>query len=456
MLKIVDNYLEMDNVNLYELAKSYGTPIVVFSERRILENLKSVNDLKNIYSKLEIYYAVKACSNISILKIIRGADLGVEVSSIGELFKACVAGFKSDNIIFNGPAKKLKEIELAVRLGVKCINVDSMSELIKISHTANRLGKPVNIALRVDVPVRSNGVAIKSAGTKFGVDVKDIDSLIDFILKSKYLNLIGLHVHIGSQNTCLESWIRSAEFLSSIYSMIEGRGIRLQHINLGGGLPVDYAHNAQDISPIFKPLISDYEIVNSVTNTLRRSIGDVEIYLEPGRRIIANTSILLSSIEAIKLKNGEKWIIIDAGWNILNSVRVLRWYYEVASVNKANAEEFSSYRIGGPLCDGNDVFHDLQGESQGNPILPRYRLLPKYLEVGDVIAILDVGAYLLDLMNNFNGYLKPEVLMIKLNRDVVSIRSREKLIDLVAGEVDAEGLKEAYRVLEMLISYEKS
>jgi len=450
MLRIVDGYLEMDDVNLYELAKSYGTPLIVFSERRILENLEAVNDLKKIYGRLGIYYAVKACSNISILKIVRSANLGVEVSSIGELFKACVAGFKADNIIFNGPAKRLREIEVAVRLGVKCINVDSASELVKISHVASRLDKPVDIALRLDVPVKSSGIAIRSTGTKFGVDVRDIDGLIDFILKSRYLNLIGLHAHIGSQNTCLDSWIKSAEFLSSIYSMIESRGIKLNHINLGGGLPVDYAHEAQDIPPIFKPSVFDHEIVKLVTDTLRRNIGDVEVYLEPGRRIIANTSLLLSSIEAIKLKNGEKWLIIDAGWNVLNSVRVLRWYYEIASVNKANARELSKYRIGGPLCDGNDVFHDLQGESQGNPILPRYRLLPKYLEVGDVIAILDVGAYLLDLMNNFNGYLKPEVLMIRLNRDVVSIRSREKLIDLVVGEVDAEGLREAYKVLKMM------
>ncbi|MEM2540842.1 MAG: diaminopimelate decarboxylase, partial [Candidatus Methanomethylicia archaeon] len=106
MLRVVDEYLEMDNVNLYELAKLYDTPLIVFSERRILENLKSVNDLKNIYDKIKIYYAVKACSNVSILKIIREMNIGVEVSSIGELFKTCVAGFKSENIIFNGPAKK--------------------------------------------------------------------------------------------------------------------------------------------------------------------------------------------------------------------------------------------------------------------------------------------------------------------------------------------------------------
>ncbi|MEM1545145.1 MAG: alanine racemase [Candidatus Methanomethylicia archaeon] len=451
MLRVVDEYLEMDNVNLYELAKLYDTPLIVFSERRILENLKSVNDLKNIYDKIKIYYAVKACSNVSILKIIREMNIGVEVSSIGELFKTCVAGFKSENIIFNGPAKKLKDIEIAVRLGVKCINVDSMSELIKISHIANKLGKPVDIALRIDVPVKSDGIAIKSTNTKFGFDLKDINDTIDFILGSKYLNLIGLHAHIGSQNTCLDSWVKSAEFLASVYNMIENRGIKLQHVNLGGGLPVDYAHNAQNIPSIFKPSVSDHEIVGLVTNVLRRNIGDIEVYFEPGRRIIANTSLLLSSIEAIKLKNGEKWIIIDAGWNILNSVRVLRWYYEIVPVNKANVKEFSNYRIGGPLCDSNDVFHDIQGESQGNPILPKYRLLPKSLEVGDVIAILDVGAYLLDLMNNFNGYLKPEVLMIKLNRDIVSIKSREKLMDLVMYEVNTKDLKEAYRILETLM-----
>lgn len=440
-------YLEMDGVNLYELARSYGTPLIVFSERRIIENIKSVNDLANIYSKLKMYYAVKACSNISILKIIRGMNLGVEVSSIGELFKVCIAGFRGNDIIFNGPAKRLEDIEVAIKLGIRCINVDSMSELMKVSHIAGKLGKPVNIALRVDMPVKSDGIGIKSVGTKLGIDVEHINSLVDFISRSNYLNLIGLHTHIGSQNTCLNSWVKAAEVLASVYSMVEDKGFKLQHVNMGGGLPVDYAHNVQGLPPYFKPSISDQEIVKQVTSILRR-LGDVEVYFEPGRKIIADTSILLSSIEAIKVKANEKWIIIDAGWNILNSVRVLKWYYEIASVNKADARELSNYRIGGPLCDGNDVFHDLQGEIQGNPVLPKYRLLPKCLEVGDVIAILDVGAYLLDLMNNFNGYPKPEVLMVKLNRDVVSIRRREELIDLVAKEVNDEDIKKAYKVLE--------
>jgi diaminopimelate decarboxylase len=439
-LKIEENKLYLDNVDLLDVAKTYGTPIIIFSESRIRENTNDVlMAFKKYYDKSYVYYALKANSVLSIIKVIKEEKLNCEVSSYGELFKAIIAGYRPDEIILNGPGKTLNDLENAIKLNIHCINVDSFYELKLIDSIAERLKTKVKISLRIVPEIVSPILKTGVSTSKFGFEKNEIIKAYKLALSLKNIEVKGIHAHFGSQISDINTWIHGLNVLVNIANKIyKELDLELEHINIGGGLPIDYTKSLvmtdYDIPEYFKPSFNEIDVARVVAESFKDLKFDVDLYIEPGRRIIADAGILLTQVVNYKERSfNEKWLIVDAGFNILPSARILQWYYPILNVSKINEKHDSAFRIGGPICDAHDVYHDLDGEEKGKPKLPKYRFLPKSSSPGDILAVLHVGAYGPEIMMNFNGMLRPPIIMIS-NKSVKIIRRGDRIGDFIIYE----------------------
>ena len=411
-LTIREGSLFFEGVNLRSLATKHGSPLFVFAERRIISNIKRIRSAFSAkIPKLRISYAVKAASSLRILRTVKEQGVGAEVTSEGEIFLALMSGFSPRNVVFNGPAKSDRELAIAVKLGLSCINLDSLDELERLNAVCKHLGKLARISFRFrpDVGAGTKIIQTGTAESKFGLGEADvIEAYGRAAALRDNVKVVGIHAHVGSQNTSLESWADYVKKLALLAARIRKEfQIDIQHINIGGGLPVRCATDElnQPTPSHTKSVPSDEEIAATVARALSEGEArDYEIIIEPGRRIVANSALLVTRVISTKTSGGQDWIYVDAGFNTLPSLR-MPWYYHMLPITKADNRELSPYRVAGPLCDGHDLYHDLEGEEQGVPSLPKYRMLPNGLRAGDLLAFLDVGAYSVDLMDNFNGRL---------------------------------------------------
>jgi diaminopimelate decarboxylase len=409
---IHEGMLFFEGVNLRSLVMKHGSPLFVFSERKILDNIRRIRSAFSAkIPKLRISYAVKAASSLRVLRTVREQGVGAEVSSEGEIFLALMAGFNPGNIIFNGPAKSDRELAIAAKLGLHCINLDSLDELERLNAVCKRLGKVARISFRFrpDVGAGTKMIQTGTAESKFGLGTADVIEAYGRAANLRdCLKIVGIHAHVGSQNTSLDSWADYVKKLTGLAARIKKEfQISIQHINIGGGLPAKYATDElnQPTPSHTKSVPSDEEIADTVAQALSEGgARGLELIIEPGRRIVANAALLVTRVISTKTSGGQDWIYVDAGFNTLPSVR-MPWYYHMLPITKADERELTPYRVAGPLCDGHDLFHDLDGEEQGLPSLPKYRMLPRGFRAGHLLAILDVGAYSVDIMDNFNGRL---------------------------------------------------
>jgi len=442
---------------LSSLGRKYGTPLFVFSERAISRNIRQLQRAFGSQIKeLQFFYAVKACSNLAVLQIIRRNGVNAEIASEGEMFLALMAGFKPGQIIFNGPAKSNRELELSARLGLAVVNLDSIDELRRLYEAAKRLRKTVRISFRVRPDVAAGAEVIQTGkhDSKFGIPSEDVfDAYETASQLAPEIQVSGIHAHVGSQNTSLKSWKAYVTKLARLAKDLERKlGVALEHLNLGGGLPATYSRDEihRPLPGYLRSRPSDEEIAVVVSSALRTSGAEgYRIFMEPGRRIVASSAVLLTKIISTKqTRDGENWIYVDAGFNVLPSSRILKWYYHAFPIDGERAGKMADYRVAGPLCDGNDLFHDLEGEQAGKPLLPRYRKLPQGLADGDIIGLMDVGAYNLELTTHFNGRLRPGAVMIDAKGKPRLMCSPETYLDLVAHEPYSKA--SAKRVLRMM------
>ncbi|MEM0451913.1 MAG: diaminopimelate decarboxylase [Nitrososphaerota archaeon] len=435
--KVEGNRLLFDGVDLLSIVEKYGTPIFIFSESRLKENAKFIQEsFRKEYRETYIHYALKANSILSILKIFKDEGLKCEVSSTGELYKAIKAGFNPEDIIYNSPGKRVEDLYYAVKSRINCINVDSFYEMMLLNNIASELNLKVGISLRVVPEVMTPTLKTGISRSKFGFEIGELFKAYRLALELKNIDIKGIHAHIGSQISDLTSWENSSRTIVDIVNQLyNDLKIELDHINLGGGIPVDYTKTLveedNELPAYYKVKFDIHDIARTISTNLRRLKYDVKLYIEPGRSLVADACILLTRIVNFKERSsGEKWLIVDAGFNILPSARILRWYYPILNVSRIDEKHDTSFRIGGPLCDAEDVYHDVEGEENGFQKLPRYRRLPGKTSPGDVLAFLHTGAYGPEVMMNFNGMLRPPYLMILRNGDVKIIRRRDELDDL--------------------------
>ncbi len=453
-LEIRDNHLQINGVDAIELARKYDTPLFVISAPRIRRNIAGLLEAKKHHSRLKLCYASKASNLLGVLRVVREAGIDVEVNSGGELFKALRAGFRPDQIEMNGISKTEQEIAEAIEAGVYTINLDSPFELELVERVAAGLKRQANVTVRLvaGVGTRSHA-ALQTAlyTSKFGVSPSQArEMMLRTLSRPDLINLAGLHIHVGSQTPDPEPY---AQAFSAMWEHLlwlhRETGHELQHINLGGGIPVNYLRDrrqAEEISVDERIMLgadlTAVEMMQSAIEAVRvsakeagaeRLLDRLEIVMEPGRAIIADAVTILTTVRNIKNRpeTGEAWALTDAGYNLMLSMVMYHWYYHAVNASRAGDAHSSRYRMAGPLCDGGDVYFDLHGGRH----LPDYRLLPENVEVGEVIAMLNTGAYTMSQMTAYNGRPFPAAVLIEDGGRVELVRRRDTYQDLLINEL---------------------
>lgn len=471
--------LTIDRVDAVELAREHGTPLFVYSESRIRHNIERLKKAASVIDRpLKLCYAAKAMSTMGILRAIKDANCDIEVNSGGELWKALKAGFTGNQINFNGNSKEIWELELAIENEIYAIQVDSLYELSLIEETAKRLSKKANVSLRMVPEIKTgthSGLQTALLTSKFGMMPDEAFLAFARHKDSPHLILCGIHLHIGSQNPEPHAYVEAFRMLTdSMMRIYDSTGIRLNHINLGGGFPVNYLrdglHENEFPAEQREMFSADFEPADAVSeawNEARQFARDCEaehlfdeltLLLEPGRAIIADAGVCLTTIRNQKTRpvnkgqltedNGQindqelstihdplstedNWLLTDAGFNILLSMETYKWYYHTISAERAGEPHETPYKLAGPLCDGGDVYFDHEGHSR----LPEHRLLPKDIQPGHVLALLNCGAYSLAQASQYNGRFLPPVVLINKNGEPELIRRRDDLKDLIASDL---------------------
>src|SRR5467141_1788338 len=457
-----NNHLFISGVDATALLHKYGSPLFVFSESRIRANIARLQAAaKEVDRPISFCYASKANSNMAVLKVVRDAGIDVEVNSGGELYKALRVGFKPSQIIFNGTSKTNEELDEAVRAGIYSINVDSIYEIELVEEAVRRARAelntglpPARIALRLvpEIGTRSHlGLQTALLTSKFGISSSEVlDAFRRGLQNPGLIHVCGIHIHVGSQTPDVEPFAEAFrgmwEHLVAIY---RETGHTLEHINLGGGIPVNYLrdrsqadqlpeHERAMLGANLEPAI----VLSEALRVARESARDAKaehlldrttILLEPGRSIIADAGVVLTTVRNIKRRpeTNDVWLLTDAGYNILLSMNNYKWYYHLISASRACEPSERDYKVAGPLCDSGDVYFDIEREGR----LPDYRKLPADVAPGEVLALLNSGAYSLAQMFHYNGRPLPAAVMIRENGKPDLIRRRDTYEDLVTNDV---------------------
>ena len=459
-LEVHSRHLTIDGVDALELVQKYNSPLFVFSEGRIRNNIARLQHGASVVDRpIKFCYASKANSNMAILKAVRDSGIDVEVNSGGELFKALRVGFRPDQIIFNGTSKSDDEIDDAVRAGIYAINIDSIYEIELVEQSVARLRAqgeevaPARMTLRLvpEIGTRSHlGLQTALLTSKFGISSSEVLAAFRRGLQNPDLvKVCGIHIHVGSQTPDVEPFAEAFKSMwEHLVTIHNETGHTLEHINLGGGIPVNYLRDrsqADELPEHERDMLgAELEPAAVLTEALRVAresaraanaehlLDQVTILLEPGRSIIADAGLVLTTVRNIKTRpeTGDVWLLTDAGYNIMLSMNNYKWYYHLISASRADAPYAREYKVAGPLCDSGDVYFDIEREGR----LPDYRKLPEDVAPGEVLALLNCGAYSLAQMFHYNGRPLPAAILIRRDGKPDLIRRRDTYEDLIAND----------------------
>jgi diaminopimelate decarboxylase len=472
--------LTIDGMDAVDLAAEHGSPLFVYSERRVAANAAGfLSAARAQHARAAVFFASKACSNLHVLRLVMAEGLGLEVNSGGELWKALVAGCAPQDIVFNGVAKTAAELGEAISRGIKAINVDSAYELQRIAEIAAGLGRRAAVALRL-VPGIGGGANVGlqtgNASSKFGMTAPELQAALTIArAHPQAIDVAGLHLHIGSQVLAQGDFAAAVDFAARMGREIgDALGHRLRHLNLGGGYPVDYAHlspgsnRAGDAA--LRSFVAETDaapMVGQVAARAARELGqETEILFEPGRSLVADTAVLLSRVENTRRRGNTPWLYLDAGYNLLIDSAAVRWYYHMVNASRMDEAADTAFRMVGPLCDSADCFFDVEGEYLWKAVqarlaglpastlaalradivrLPETRDLPAASAPGDLVALLDTGAYALGEMFQYCGRQRAKAVMVNRQGSVTVLRERDALEDLIgSAEVACRGDGAAY------------
>jgi len=379
-LTVRDGRLWFDGQDVAALGARLPTPFYLFSAERIAHNCETVRAaFTRRHAATEVFFASKACSALWVLDKVRGAGLGAEVNSGGELWKALRAGFAPGQIVFNGVAKRRDELERAVAAGIRAIVVDSPGELERVAAIARERGGPARIAVRVDVrvPTDTHPGMQTAHGGKFGVDLADAPALFTRARALAGVDVRGLHLHVGSQIVSVEPYRRAVERALDIVEQVEADGAgELEFVDVGGGFPVPYVDpdNERALGGYFRVTTTPDDYAGVVCEALERRRPGLRLFVEPGRFIVADAAVAVSRVEMAKTKRlldeageavgEERWLLLDCGYDTLLDHTFVEWYFRMAVANRAAEPADTAFRVGGPLCDSGDVY---RGDDETQP-----------------------------------------------------------------------------------------
>lgn len=407
--------LHCERIPLSVLARKFGTPLYVYSANMLLER-RRVFDRAFGQVPHTVCYAVKANSNLTLLKMLARAGCGFDVVSGGELERVRLASPQAVNrTVFSGVGKTREEIEAALRCGIFLFNLESEEELDLLAACAARLKKTARVGFRVNPEVAAETHAYISTGLrkhKFGIPIEQARRLYPRAAASRYLDVAGVSVHIGSQITDVAPFGLAMERVATLVRELRAEGHTIRYVDAGGGLGIDYEASSL---PDFDRYVANY--ARSILRPLRRL--RVHLLVEPGRVLIGPSGVLLTSVLYTKDNGGKRFTIVDAAMNDLLRPSLYSAYHEIVPVVAKSGASTSVTDVVGPVCESGDF-------------LARDRELPD-VSGSDLLAVLDAGAYGTVLASNYNTRPRPAEVLVQGEKAKL-IRRRERFRDLVRGE----------------------
>ena len=398
-----------EQVDLEALANQHGTPAYVYSRATIERHWRAFDAALAGVEHL-VCYAVKANSNLAVLNLMARMGSGFDIVSLGELERVIAAGGDPAKVVFSGVGKRADEIQRALELGIYCFNVESESELERINTVAELLNVRAPISLRVNPDVDAKTHPYISTGlkqNKFGIAIEHAAEVYARAAELSHLEVIGVDCHIGSQLTEVSPFVDALERVLSLVDQLFEMGIALSHIDLGGGLGIQY----RDETP---PLPGDY-----AAPLLDRLAGrDIKVLIEPGRAIIGNAGVLLTRVEYLKHHEEKNFAIVDAAMNDLMRPALYQAWQAIIPVVPREGQASKQYDVVGPVCETGDF-------------LGKDRTLA--IQEGDLLAVRSAGAYGFSMSSNYNTRPRAVELMVDGTQAWV-VREREKISELFAQE----------------------
>ena len=399
-------------MNFEKLVLKYGTPLYVYDFdyfKNQFEKLKKAFKAR----KSIIAYAIKANSNLSVIKHFSLLGSGADCVSIGEIKRALLAGVDKYKIIFSGVGKSDDEIKEALIKDILMINVESEAELARVHDIAKSLGKIARISIRVNPNIDPKTHPYISTGlheNKFGVDIQTAKKMYIFAKKSEFLNPVGIHFHIGSQLTQLEPIREASAIVADLVRSLKAINIDIKFFDVGGGLGIKYKN---------EKLIEPYDYAQAILSTL--SGLDVTIICEPGRFLVGNGGYFITKVLYEKINGDKRFIIVDGAMNDLIRVSLYNAYHKIEVLSSNENPEISEASIVGPICESGDFFAKNIKVPKTNP--------------GDLVVIYSAGAYGFSMSSNYNTRPRAAEVAVEGSKDRL-IRRRETFEDLISCEID--------------------
>jgi diaminopimelate decarboxylase len=407
-LERIDGRLFLEGIPLEDLAASYGTPLYVYSASALTEAYQAYeNALKGLPH--QVCYAVKANSSLAILQHFARLGSGFDIVSGGELARVIRAGGNPSRVVFSGVGKTEAEMKAALEAGIHCFNVESESELYRLNRMAEALGTSAPISFRVNPDVDPKTHPYISTGlkeNKFGVAIANAPELYEKAMTLPGIKVIGVDCHIGSQLTDISPISDALDRILALVDHLERHNIRLQHIDIGGGVGIRYQEEAPPDMTEYGAMLGN-----------RMSGRNQTLLVEPGRSLVGSAGLLLTRIEYLKPGETKNFAIVDAAMNDLMRPTLYGAFHEILPIAERTTQK-TTYDIVGPVCETGDFIG-----------------LARSLAVreGDFLAVLSAGAYGMSMSSNYNS--RPRAAEVLLNKnEIFLIRERETVDQMISGE----------------------
>ncbi len=405
-----DNQLYCEAVSVEEVAHQVGTPFYLYSSATLTSHFKRFDSVFTDIPQITCF-AVKACSNLAILRLFARLGGGADIVSGGELFRALRAGIDPQKIIYSGVGKSRDELVYGLESSILMFNVESAQELERLQDVAAEMGVVAPVSLRINPDVDPKTHAYISTGlaeNKFGIAVEEAEEIYGRAAAMSHIEIKGVSCHIGSQLTEVSPFVEALRKVRAFVDRLAGRGISISYLDLGGGVGIRY----QDEEP---PELEEY------SRALSREMAglDCTLILEPGRVIVGNGGIMVTRVQYTKRNKAKNFVIVDAAMNDLTRPSLYGAFHDIRAVDKGRTRNREVADMVGPICETGDF-------------LARDRELPKF-KSGDLVAVMSAGAYGFTMSSNYNS--RPRVAEVLVNGEEFHvIRERETFESLIAGE----------------------
>lgn len=409
MLNNINNTLHIEEVALSQVAQEFATPVFVYSENALRQAFLAYKNAFNQSNTL-VCYAVKANGNLNILRLFADLGSGFDIVSGGELARVLQAGGSADKVIFSGVGKTATEIEFALKSGIKCFNVESMPELTRINEIAGSLNKIAPISFRINPNIDAKTHPYISTGlknNKFGIPFEQAINAYSTAQNLPNVEIVGVDCHIGSQLTEVEPLINACEKIVALVDDLSNLGIRLSHIDLGGGVGIRYQNET----------LIDLSVY---ANAVSKIIGNrpLSLILEPGRSLVGNAGVLLTQVEYVKHGTDKNFVVVDAAMNDLARPALYDAYHDIVPVCVKDIAPITADVVG-QICESGDFL----GKNRSLAVAQ-----------GDLLCVKSAGAYGMSMSSNYNARPRAAEVLVS-GRQSKLIRRRETFADLWQAEL---------------------